>query len=67
MIKSAFIRLVLEVERSTFTPLVFSTTGGMSNECQRYHSRLAELLAVKKQESYASTSHGLGLESHLPF
>ena len=46
---------VLEVERGTFTPLVFTTTGGMSNECQRYHSRLAELLAVKKQESYAST------------
>ena len=46
---------VLEVERGTFTPLVFTATGGMSNECQRYHSRLAELLAVKKQESYAST------------
>ena len=46
---------VLEVERGTFTPLVFTTTGGMSNECQRYHSRLAELLAVKKQEIYAST------------
>ena len=46
---------VLEVERGTFTPLFFTTTGGMSDECQRYHSRLAELLAVKKQESYAST------------
>ena len=45
----------LEVERGTFTPLVFITTGGMSDECQRYHSRLAELLAVKKQENYAST------------
>ena len=41
-------------------------TGGMSDECQRYHSRLAELLAVKKQENYASTIT-LGLESHLPF
>ena len=46
---------VLEVERGTFTPLVFTTTGGISDECQHYHSRLAELLAVKKQESYAST------------
>ena len=46
---------VLEVERGTFTPLAFTTTGGMSNECQSYHSRLAELLAVKKQESYATT------------
>ena len=46
---------VLDVERGTFTPLVFTTTGGMSDECQRYHSRLAELLAVKKLENYAST------------
>ena len=46
---------VLEVELGTFTPLVFTSTGGMSDECQRYHSRLAELLALKKQESYAST------------
>ena len=38
----------LEVEWGTFTPLVFTTTRGMSDECQRYHSRLAELLAVKK-------------------
>ena len=33
---------ILEVERGTFTPSVFTITGGMSNECQRYHSRLAE-------------------------
>ena len=46
---------VLEVERGTFTPLVFTTTGGMSNECQRYHSRLAKLLVVMRQENYAST------------
>ena len=51
---------VLEVERGTFTLLVFTTTGGMSNECQRCHSRLGDLLPVKNQ-------HGLGLESHLPF
>ena len=44
-----------EIERGTFTPLVFTTSGRMSNECQRYHSRLAELLAAKTQKSYAST------------
>ena len=27
----------LEVERGTFTPLVFTTTGSMSDECQHYH------------------------------
>ena len=46
---------VFEVDRGAFTPLVFTTTGGMSDEWQRYHSSLAEVLAVKKQESYPST------------
>ena len=49
--KRLYLSRVLEVERGTFTPLVFITTGGMSDECQRYHSRISELLAVKKQES----------------
>ena len=53
--KRLYLSRVLEVERGTFTPLVFTTTGGMSNECQHYHSCLAELLAVKKWENYAST------------
>ena len=39
----------------TFTPLVFTTTGRMADECLRYPSRLAELLFAKKQGSYATT------------
>ena len=46
---------VTEIEQGTFTPLVFTTTGGMADECLRYHTRLAELLSTKKQESYATT------------
>ena len=46
---------VMEVEQATFTPLVFTTTGGMAEECRRYHSRLAELLTDKKGEEYATT------------
>ena len=46
---------VMEVEQGTFTPLVFAITGGMAEECKRYHNRLAELLAIKKGEDYAST------------
>ena len=38
-----------------FTPLVFTTTGGMGKECIRYHSRLAELIAAKKGEQYSQT------------
>ena len=44
-----------EIEQGTFTSLVITTTGGMADECLRYHSRLAELLSAKKQESYATT------------
>ena len=46
--KRSYAKRVLEIEQGTFTPLVFSTTGGMAEGCRRYHSRLAELLAIKK-------------------
>ena len=45
----------MEVEQGTFTPLVFATTGGMAEECKGYHNRLAELVAIKKGQDYAST------------
>ena len=46
---------ILEVEQGTFTPLVFSSHGGMGTECKIYHKRLVELLSTKKGESYANT------------
>ena len=52
--KRQYASRVLDEEQATFTPLVFSTTSGMAAECKRYHSRLAELLATKKVESYAT-------------
>ena len=39
---------VIEIEQGTFTPLVFTTTGGMAHECLRYHSRLAGAIICKK-------------------
>ena len=44
----------MEIEQGTFTPLVVTTTVGMADECVVYHSRLAELIANKKGESYSS-------------
>ena len=35
--------------------IIITMTGGMADKCLRYHSRLAELLSAKKQESYATT------------
>ena len=46
--------IIMEIEQKTFTPLVFTTTGGMADQFVKYHSRLAELVANKKGESYSS-------------
>ena len=53
--KRQYATRVLEIEKGTFTPLVFTTTGGIGEECLRYHRRLAELLAMKKGKYYAKT------------
>ena len=44
---------ILNTERGTFTPLVFSTTGGMGPECARMNKRIAELIAAKTGEAYS--------------
>ena len=52
--KRQYAERVMEIEQGTFTPQVFTTTGGMPDDCVRYHSRLADLIANKKGESYSS-------------
>ena len=53
--KRLYSRRVLDIGHGPFTPLVFTTTGGMGKECLRYHNRLAELIVIKKGEQYAKT------------
>ena len=53
--KRSYSRRVLDIEHGSFTPLVFTSTGGMGPECLRFHSRLAELIANKKGEHYSRT------------
>ena len=44
-----------ERQRAAFLDIrVVIPMRGMADECRRYHSRLAELLSAKKQESYAT-------------
>ena len=50
--KRQYAEKVMEIEQGTFTPLVFTTTGGMVDECVKYHSRLEGLIANKKGVSY---------------
>ena len=58
---------VTEIEQDTFTPLVFTTTGGMGDECLRYHSRLAELLSAKSKRTAPKQFHGSGRKCPLQF
>ena len=44
---------VLHVERGTFTPLVFSTSGGMGKEAQKLVKRLAQRMEVSTGQRYA--------------
>ena len=43
---------VREVERGSFTPLVFSALGGMSGPTEITYKRLTSLLAIKKDQHY---------------
>ena len=44
---------IISVERGTFTPLVYSTFGGWAPQTTRYHKRLAERIASKRNEAYS--------------
>ena len=53
--KRAYNARVLQVEKGTFTPLVFSTTGGMGYEAERFVKRLALKMTLKDHTSDYST------------
>ena len=53
--KRAYNSRVLEVGKGTFTPLVFSTSGGMGDEATAFNKRLALLLSDKKGNTYSDT------------
>ena len=44
---------IKEVEKGTFEPLVFLTTGGMGPRCSALIKRLADMISSKRQEKYA--------------
>ena len=47
--KREYVDRVRDVERGTFTPLVFASTGGMARECSIFIKRIADLLAEKNK------------------
>ena len=44
---------ILQVEKSAFVPLVYTTNGGMSRQCEKLHKQLATLLSKKKGDTYS--------------
>ena len=44
---------IINSEKATSTPLLFTTTGGMGQECIKMNKRLAELIALKRKENYS--------------
>ena len=53
--KRAYTHRILEVEHSSFTPLVLSATGEMGREATCFYKRLASMLAQKWDHSYSTT------------
>jgi hypothetical protein len=43
---------ILQIEKGSFVPLVYTTTGGMGPICERTHKRMAQLIADKRNECY---------------
>ena len=48
---------IIQVEKGTFTPIVFSTFGGMGEEAEKFHKRLAQLIATKRNEEYSHVAN----------
>ena len=51
--KSKYLDHVLNTEKCSFTPLVFTTHGGYGPEADRYHKRIATLLSQKRNILYS--------------
>ena len=51
--KREYNQRVLDVEKSCFTPLVFSTTGGMGTEASCFLKRLAEKISARNGQRYS--------------
>ena len=43
---------VMNIEQGTFTPLVYSTSGGLGNNCQTFCRQLANKIDTKTNDKY---------------
>ena len=52
MKKNDYMDRILNIEKSSFTPLIFTTSGGMGKECEKFNKRLAGMISDKTHEQY---------------
>ena len=50
--KTKYNSRVINTERASFIPLVFSTAGTTAPECDRFHKRIAEIISKRRKERY---------------
>ena len=51
--KSKYASRVVNTERASFIPLVFTTSATTAPECDKFHKRIAELISIKRKEQYS--------------
>ena len=51
--KLKYVKRIVDVEQSSFTPLIFSCTGGASPNTSKVITRLAQKLSHKREESFS--------------
>ncbi len=51
--KTKYNSRVINTERATFVPLVFTTAATTAPECNKFHKRLAQLISNKRKEEYS--------------
>ena len=55
--KRTYEERIIESEKGTFTPLVFSTSGGMGPLCHTFFKKIAQLISDNQNEKYADVIH----------
>ena len=45
---------IVQIEHGSFTPLVMSTTAGMSRECRKFYGCLSEMISEKRDVNYTA-------------
>ena len=43
---------IVEIEKATFCPLVYTTTGGTGPRCTAHHKKVAQVISSKRRERY---------------